>query len=56
VFVRVELLLGQYRRFVGVNMAVQDSKRLGWRARTSLEDGIRSAYRAFLNESKQATE
>jgi len=30
--------------------------RLGWRARTSLVDGIRSAYRAYLNESKQATE
>jgi hypothetical protein len=36
-------------------MGVQDSKRLGWRARTSLEDGMRLAYRAFLNESKQAT-
>jgi GDP-L-fucose synthase len=30
--------------------------RLGWRARTSLEDGIRSAYRAYLSESKQAAE
>jgi GDP-L-fucose synthase len=29
---------------------------LGWRARTSLEDGIRLAYRAFLNEQKQAAE
>jgi GDP-L-fucose synthase len=29
---------------------------LGWRARTSLEDGIRLAYRAFLNESRQAAE
>jgi GDP-L-fucose synthase len=27
---------------------------LGWRARTSLEDGIRLAYQAYLNESKQA--
>src|SRR6266478_6342506 len=26
--------------------------KLGWRARTSLEDGIRLAYRAFLKESK----
>src|SRR5246500_140136 len=26
---------------------------LGWRARTSLEDGITLAYRAFLNERKQ---
>ncbi len=29
---------------------------LGWRARTSLVDGIQSAYRAYLRESKQATE
>jgi len=29
---------------------------LGWRARTSLEDGIRLAYRAFLDEQKQAAE
>jgi GDP-L-fucose synthase len=29
---------------------------LGWRARTSLADGIALAYRAYLNESKQATE
>ena len=30
--------------------------KLGWRARTSLEDGIRLAYRAYLTESKQAAE
>jgi GDP-L-fucose synthase len=30
--------------------------RLGWRARTLLEDGIRLAYRAYLSESKQASE
>jgi GDP-L-fucose synthase len=29
---------------------------LGWRARTSLQDGIRLAYQAFLNEQKQAAE
>jgi GDP-L-fucose synthase len=27
--------------------------KLGWRARTSLEDGIRLAYQAYLRESKQ---
>ncbi len=26
--------------------------KLGWRARTSLEDGIRLAYQAYLDESK----
>jgi GDP-L-fucose synthase len=30
--------------------------RLGWRARTSLEEGMRLAYRAYLSESKQAAE
>ena len=30
--------------------------KLGWSARTSLEDGIRLAYRAYLSESKQAAE
>ncbi|MGO8909238.1 MAG: GDP-L-fucose synthase [Bradyrhizobium sp.] len=29
---------------------------LGWRARTSLEDGIRLAYQKYLSESKQAAE
>jgi GDP-L-fucose synthase len=28
----------------------------GWRARTTLEDGIALAYRAFLNESREAAE
>ena len=30
--------------------------KLGWRARTSLEDGIRMAYQAYLSEHKQAAE
>ncbi len=30
--------------------------KLGWRARTSLEEGIRRAYRAYLSETKQAAE
>ena len=30
--------------------------KLGWRARTWLEDGIRVAYQAYLSESKQAAE
>ncbi|KRR06460.1 GDP-fucose synthetase [Bradyrhizobium jicamae] len=29
---------------------------LGWRARTSLEEGLALAYRAYLDESKQAAE
>jgi GDP-L-fucose synthase len=30
--------------------------KLGWRARTSLKDGLRRAYQAYLSESKQAAE
>jgi GDP-L-fucose synthase len=30
--------------------------KLGWRATTSLEDGIKLAYRAYLSESQQAAE
>jgi GDP-L-fucose synthase len=30
--------------------------KLGWRAHTSLQDGIRLAYQAYLEESKQAAE
>jgi GDP-L-fucose synthase len=30
--------------------------KLGWSARTSLEDGVRLAYQAYLSESKQAAE
>jgi len=30
--------------------------KLGWRAKTSLEDGIRLAYQAYLSETRQAAE
>jgi GDP-L-fucose synthase len=30
--------------------------KLGWRARTRLEDGIRLAYQAYLSESEQVAE
>jgi GDP-L-fucose synthase len=30
--------------------------KLGWRARTALEDGIKLAYQAYLSESKQLAE
>jgi len=30
--------------------------KLGWRAKTSLQDGMRLAYQAYLNETKQAAE
>jgi GDP-L-fucose synthase len=30
--------------------------KLGWRARTPLEDGIQLTYRAYLNESGQAAQ
>jgi nucleoside-diphosphate-sugar epimerase len=43
--VRVELLLGQYRRFVGLNMAVQDSKR-----RVALLTGVTGQDGAYLAE------
>ena len=29
---------------------------LGWRARTSLQDGLRLAYQAYLRETRQAAE
>ena len=44
-FVGVELLLGQSRRFVGVNMAVQDSKR-----RVALLTGVTGQDGAYLAE------
>jgi GDP-L-fucose synthase len=43
---------GTPRKLLDVNRLAK----LGWRARTSLEDGIRLAYRAYLSESKQAAE
>jgi GDP-L-fucose synthase len=30
--------------------------KLGWRANTSLKDGLKLAYQAYLNESRQAAE
>jgi len=30
--------------------------KLGWRASTTLEEGMRLAYRAYLSESRQAAE
>jgi GDP-L-fucose synthase len=30
--------------------------KLGWRARTSLQDGLRQAYQSYLSETKQAAE
>jgi len=35
---------------------VERLARLGWRARTSLHDGMKLAYQAYLSESKQAAE
>ena len=43
---------GTPRKLLDVSRLAQ----LGWRATTSLEDGIRLAYSAFLNESRQAAE
>jgi ABC-type transport system involved in multi-copper enzyme maturation permease subunit len=43
---------GTPRKLLDVSRLAQ----LGWRARTSLEDGIGLAYRAYLSESKQAAE
>jgi GDP-L-fucose synthase len=35
---------------------VERLAKLGWRARTSLKDGIKLAYRAYLKEHRQAAE
>jgi GDP-L-fucose synthase len=43
---------GTPRKWLDVSRLAQ----LGWRARTSLEDGIKLAYQAYLSESKQAAE
>ena len=43
---------GTPRKLLDVSRLAQ----LGWRARTSLQDGIKLAYQAFLNERKQAVE
>jgi GDP-L-fucose synthase len=43
---------GTPRKLLDINRLAK----LGWRATTSLEDGIRLAYQAFLSEHKQAAE
>jgi len=43
---------GTPRKLVDVSRLTK----LGWRARTTLQDGMRLAYRAYLDESKQAAE
>ena len=43
---------GTPRKLLDVSRLAQ----LGWRASTTLEDGIRLSYRAYLSESKQAAE
>jgi GDP-L-fucose synthase len=43
---------GTPRKLLDVSRLAQ----LGWRAHTSLEDGIRLSYQAYLSESKQAAE
>jgi GDP-L-fucose synthase len=43
---------GTPRKLLDVSRLAQ----LGWRARTSLEDGIKLAYQAYLDETKQAAE
>jgi GDP-L-fucose synthase len=66
-FARLVATVVGYRGEIGFDAARPDGTpqklldvtrlaKLGWRARTSLEDGIRLAYQAYLNESKQAAE
>jgi GDP-L-fucose synthase len=43
---------GTPRKLLDVSRLIE----LGWRARTSLQDGIKLAYQAFLSERKQAAE
>ena len=43
---------GTPRKLLDVSRLAQ----IGWRARTSLEDGLKLAYQAFLSEQKQAAE
>ena len=43
---------GTPRKLLDVGRLTQ----LGWRARTSLQDGLKLAYQAYLNETRQAAE
>jgi GDP-L-fucose synthase len=43
---------GTPRKLLDVNRLAK----LGWRATTPLEDGIKLAYQAYLSETKQAAE
>ncbi|MGV7219709.1 GDP-L-fucose synthase [Bradyrhizobium sp. UFLA05-112] len=43
---------GTPRKLLDVSRLMQ----LGWQAKTSLEDGLKLAYQAYLSESRQATE
>ena len=51
--------LGQSLWLDQISRDLLDSGRLaklGWRASTTLEDGLKLAYQAYLNESRQAAE
>jgi GDP-L-fucose synthase len=66
-FVRVVAATVGYKGTIGYDSSRPDGTpqklldvsrlaKLGWSARTSLEDGIRLAYAAYLREQQQAAE